>query len=72
MAPELNNVRHMGTTDDKQVSRPSFRDPREQLKEGTWDRAWSVLQSRRIEDRIREELRDSRAKTIEGGGSRSR
>ncbi len=56
----------MRTTDDKQRSRPSFRDPREQLKEGTWDRAWKNRQSRRIEDQVREELRDSRAKTIEG------
>lgn len=53
--------------DDPQPSRPLFRDPREQLKEGTWDRAWKARQDRRIEDQVREELRDSRAKTIEGG-----
>jgi hypothetical protein len=57
----------MRTTDDKQPSRLSFRDPREQLREGTWDRAWKASQSRRIEDQVREELRDSRAKTIKGG-----
>jgi len=57
----------MGTTDDKPPSRPQFRDPREQLKEGTWDRAWNARQGRRMEDLIREELRDSRAKTIKGG-----
>jgi hypothetical protein len=57
----------MKTPDDKHPSAPSFRDPREQLKEGTWDRAWKARQSRRAEDQFREELRDSRAKTIEGG-----
>jgi hypothetical protein len=53
--------------DDTQPSHPVFRDPREQLKEGTWDRAWKARLSRRIEDQVRDELRDSRAKTIKKG-----
>ena len=45
--------------------RARLRDPRDQLKAGPWDRAWAS-QLRRSEDRIREELRDSRATTIQG------